>query len=449
MPALRRILFQKVRVIHATSCGLYARSAAEILTKHFPASDVCKRHRIWCAGRHGLATSSVPLKRGRQNSACVHCAKSKVGCDGGRPCTRCTTRSLACQYPKDMALREPKEEDVASSHVIPDAPSRNNLTPPSTVVSPASTSSSNPTVSSGSSRGETKLPFLEKFMDPSKNIMLEYFAATDNDGSINEVVSEDAANVRAQYDEMRNMQDLADVATLFPEQYQSMLDDMLASFSPDEDLDMLSLSMSSSPIPALTDDGFARLEARCGSLIDVLESVRDGLPEDAATAFDMTDAKSIFNPESIRAFTATFFRFGHVHFPIIHPSTFGDENTSTPLLLAVIMGGAFRSTPSKQTNLARSFSYPIEEYIFSKINTLSQLPPSSSPPSTETLQLLQAGIMMAYLMFLTNYPPTRKRGRLHRLPQLIAAVRGLELFSKQFSLSRNWKDFVYQETTVR
>lgn len=279
--------------------------------------------------------------------------------------------------------------------------------------------------------------------------MLEYFAVSDNDGSINEDVSEDAANVRAQYDEMRNLQDLADVATLFPDQYQSMLDDVLASFSPDEDLDMLSLSTLASPIPALTDDGFARLEARCDDLIDILKSIRDSLPEETSSAFDIEQAKSVFNTESIRAYTATFFRYGHVHFPIIHPSTFGDEDTSTPLLLAVIMGGAFRSTPSKQTHLARSFFYLIEEYIFRKIEGLAQLHPSPTPPSTETLQLLQAGIMIVYLMFLTNYAPARKRGRLYRLPQFIAAVRTYELFSKQFPPSRNWKDFVYEETTIR
>ncbi|CAI4213208.1 unnamed protein product [Parascedosporium putredinis] len=64
--------------------------------KEFRRVDGAKRHAKTCAAR---GDRPVPdAKRGRKVRACDACARIKVSCDAGSPCSRCASRGLRCVY---------------------------------------------------------------------------------------------------------------------------------------------------------------------------------------------------------------------------------------------------------------------------------------------------------------------------------------------------------------
>lgn len=80
-----------------------------------------------------------PLKRKRRDmKACASCRRSKVKCDGNRPCRRCANASVECIYPevyKDPTTErlESLEQDVLSLKI-----KMENIPSPASVPTPVS-----------------------------------------------------------------------------------------------------------------------------------------------------------------------------------------------------------------------------------------------------------------------------------------------------------------------
>lgn len=281
--------------------------------------------------------------------------------------------------------------------------------------------------------------------------MLEYLNNTDND----QVLNEDIPDVKTSNGNDLPTQEpfvpgMMDIMSLFPTDYASMLDDMMQDFVPDDDMNFLSLS-SGSPVPFLTDAGYSLLESKSASMAMDLYTIHCTLASTDATyndTFDPQQAESVLCVDNLRSYIATFFRLSHLHFPIVHYPTFGTMDTSKCLLLTVIMCGAYRSAPMPDTVAILGYLRLAEEYVFREIEfAMGTSPPG--PPTPENLQILQAGIMNLYLLFLTNDRGSRRRGQVQRLPRLVAAVRHFGLNKMRRTPGVEWYKFIYEETCLR
>lgn len=281
--------------------------------------------------------------------------------------------------------------------------------------------------------------------------MVEYLNTTDND----QVLNADIPEVKASNSNERPIQDLfvpdmMDIMSLFPTDYASMLDDMMQDFVPDDDLNFLSLS-SASPVPFLTDAGYTLLEAKSASMAMDLYTIHCTLASTDATyndTFDPQQAESVLCVDNLRSFIAAFFRLTHFHFPIVHYPTFGTMDTSKCLLLTVIMCGAYRSPSMPDTVACQGYLRLAEEYVFREIEFAMGISPPG-PPTPENLQILQSGIMMLYLLLMTNNRSARKRAQIQRLPRLVAAVRHFGLIKMRRTPGVEWYKFIYEETCLR
>jgi hypothetical protein len=160
-------------------------------------------------------------------------------------------------------------------------------------------------------------------------------------------------------------------------------------------------------------------------------------------------ARSVLTSDNIVEYVAAFFTSFHPHTPFLHRPSFDIETVSSPLLLATTLLGSVFSSPKDDALSARCFFDLGEEYIFGQ---LREVITHRNRLSNESIQIVQAAVLMHALQVNSNHDGVRHRIRVHRFPEIVAAVRCLDLFGSahtQQSELADWQLFIDEEVRVR
>lgn len=207
----------------------------------------------------------------------------------------------------------------------------------------------------------------------------------------------------------------------------------------------------SSSAPMFGPYGLMTLENKSKLLIQDLHDTHGALSvEDPSydARFNLEVAKSVFSPQTMSGFAATFFQLSHSHVPVVHQPSFGSTETTNALLLAVVLAGSIGSPPRDDALSARSFLRIAEEYIFRQMAEIMSCG-ATSAETEELLETLQAAVIIHSVQIMRNDVSTRRRNRTRRLPALVFIVRQLGLARLRHSDDSNWVQFVQKEACIR
>lgn len=287
------------------------------------------------------------------------------------------------------------------------------------------------------------MSFLRGLTNPKAETMLDCFT---NNQVVNENIPEMDLDMEPTEDTSPslNEEDLSSIPWAFPPFFNGQSGDLF------NDSDSFTTSRDVNPsVPALTADGFSVLERFSKIVIQELSTLHSHLSATEPSyhrAFDPEVAQSVFAPHSLRNFTTTFFRLSHIYVPVVHMPSFGSEETSTALLLAVVLAGATRSPPRDDALSAKGFLRLAEEYAFRHLKDLMAEDPA---PTRSMVEALQAALLIHHIQFLMNSVETRRRNRTQRLPALVSAVRRLGLSQIRHSAHSTPSQFIHDEACIR
>jgi hypothetical protein len=167
------------------------------------------------------------------------------------------------------------------------------------------------------------------------------------------------------------------------------------------------------------------------------------------THFPADLAKSVFTCDNTVRFISAFFTSFHPHTPFLHRPSFDIDTVSAPLLLATSLLGSVFSTPNDDALSARCFFELGEEYVF---GLLREIFTHRNRPIKEIIQIVQAAVLMHALQVNSNQEGVRHRIRVHRFPEIVAAVRCLGLFGSVCippSGLGDWEQFIDDQVRIR
>jgi hypothetical protein len=190
------------------------------------------------------------------------------------------------------------------------------------------------------------------------------------------------------------------------------------------------------------------MQYRADEMIVLLKAQHD-LTQDANGHFAMVMARSVFTSPNLVEFVSNFFHFFHPHTPFIHRPMFNMENVSIHLLLAVFLVGSIFCTPQDDALATRYFFSLAEEYVFQLLREVIMRPSSSCDAN---MHIVQAAVLVHALQVNSNHEGVRLRVRVNRFPEIVAAMRHLDLFRvvrmKNSELGA-WEQFIMDETRIR
>jgi hypothetical protein len=205
-------------------------------------------------------------------------------------------------------------------------------------------------------------------------------------------------------------------------------------------------------LPAIAIPSVTVTHRRAAELIALLkaeyESTQTASPF-SVSRFPMDVAKAVFNGNNLVEYVSAFFRFFHPHTPFIHRPSFDMSMASPHLLLAIFLVGSIFRTPQDDALAARYFFGLAEDHVF---GLLREVIARGKHASEESIQVVQAGVLMHALQVNSNHEVVRLRVRVNRFPEIVAAVRRLGLFgavrAKSLEYSK-WKQFIGDEVRIR
>ncbi|PNY28458.1 Transcriptional regulator MET32 [Tolypocladium capitatum] len=369
-----------------------------------------------CASNYGQ--DQVPeFRRGQKPRACAACSRSKLSCDKASPCGRCITRNLACrsrELPDIISTSDHKHNDTSKELLYSSSPRQS----------------------------DAGMSFLKGLANPKAATMLDCFTTNP---VVNENIPEMDLDMEPTEDSSPSLnEDVSFIPCTFP----PFFNDQVREFRHDGDI--LTTSRGFSPlIPALKADGSGALDKCSETLIRELSTLHSSLSATDPSyreAFDPEVAQSVFAPHSLRNFTTTFFRLSHVYVPVVHMPSFGSEDTSTALILAVVLCGATRSPPRDDALSAKGFLRLAEEYTFRHLNELMA---KEAAATRSVIEALQAALLIHFVQFLMNSVETRRRNQTQRRPTLASAVRRLGLSQTRHSPNSTPSQFIHAEACIR
>jgi hypothetical protein len=137
-------------------------------------------------------------------------------------------------------------------------------------------------------------------------------------------------------------------------------------------------------------------------------------------------ARAVFTSDNVIMYVSAFFSSFHPHTPFLHRPSFDIGTASVHLLLAVSLVGSIFCTPQDDALSARCFFSLGEEYVF---GLLREKIIRGSHASYENIEIVQAAVLFHALQVNSNDEGARHRIRVHRFPEIVAAIRCLDLFS--------------------
>ncbi|KAH8802999.1 fungal-specific transcription factor domain-containing protein [Xylogone sp. PMI_703] len=381
--------------------------------------DVARRHVSKCSP-DGHSIELPKEKRGKRRQACDRCSQLKVSCDANSPCQRCCTREAACTYKRLLPYTSPRRPlSVASNH--------------------------RSSVDQNRLYGRIPISFLMEFTDPSP-----YATST----AIAEVSIEQTYMESEITHSYLQPSDNSFTTGMFfwdlGDGFISLVD-MFSSESVEE-------YSSSQYDPLFQLQGSVVLESRMSDIVSQLSITnsmlrsRHGFQGD----FNIQLAESVFTVANLRHFVRVYFDRFHGHIPIIHRPTFNIESASLPLLLALFLFGSQCSVPLDLATSTQKFLDIVEEFVFSHPTFGRSFQYDHEARSTsDTIQALQAALLVQIMQNSTNDITAQRRSRLERYPCLVTAVRLSGLFrvrrrcSLQDPAGFNWQQFIFDEMRIR
>jgi hypothetical protein len=194
------------------------------------------------------------------------------------------------------------------------------------------------------------------------------------------------------------------------------------------------------------------VQARSESLVSLLEGQYKSSPHLfllSASQFPVHLARVVFTADNIIKYVSAFFNSFHPHTPFLHRPSFDIETASSPSLFAISLLGSVFCTPQDDALSARCFFDLGEEYVF---DLLREVITHGNRSSDESIQIVQAAVLMHALQVNSNDESVRHRIRVHRFPEIVAAVRRLGLFGYvRTSLCGlgDWQQFIDDEIRIR
>jgi hypothetical protein len=229
------------------------------------------------------------------------------------------------------------------------------------------------------------------------------------------------------------------IADLFP--------DIFLDLYMDQDIETCDLIPTAIPPHASTSIQ-KPIEALISLLTAQYESRPDLLPS-STRQFPIELARAVFTSNNIVGYVSAFFSYFHPHTPFLHRPSFDAENVSSHLLLAVSLVGSIFCTPQDHALSARCFFGLGEEYVFGLLRNVIT---HNNRSSEESIQIVQAAVLMHALQVNSNHEGVRHRIRVTRFPEIVAAMRCLGLFGTlrtPHSSNTDWKQFITDEVKIR
>lgn len=362
--------------------------------------DAMRRHTSRCLER-GYRDTPKASRRGPSKACCARCSRLKVACDKGDPCSRCKSSRHPCQY------ADPTKTPHFATHSPPSNSSRSMKTSHS--VRP----------SCAASRVKASIPFLLSYVDPETSFE-ELMKAT-NEHPIGTL--ENKEDTPPAPENMSILDYTVDWST------SSFLNGLCGLFDFPEDSDSL---FDVEPLWNTQDQAqMTDIKSRLDGLFEQLQPYRsrtephilDGACESDAT---MTNTYVVADVDkTIRA----YFDYAARHTPIVCRSIFNISTISSHLLLAILAaGGQVNPVHSGQFSSPRFFD-SVQDFIFDQ-ETFQVSHPcdcQNHPVGNETLEILQAGlIVLCTEVATTDNPHSHKTCKL-RFSKLVAVIRELSL----------------------
>ncbi|KAK3296384.1 uncharacterized protein B0H64DRAFT_475198 [Chaetomium fimeti] len=413
--------------------------------KAFGRRDVWRKHYQSCP-QNNNHDEPPPAKRGKRAKACDACFRSKLSCDGSSQCARCQARRVACVYTRTQGA------------VI------NYST-----ESPAATTSTGTVVETSAAPQDdsTKIPvaFLLSLTNPKAGAMLEAFLGEPRRG-------DDPPSAELQPD-----------VPLHPDPYQgtAISDGFFLSWlfeQPYPDTNTTTAAAAAATIPTFPfpppeplnttptantpptgiDPTLQPLLTDIQTLHHTLTSTAD--PSYTGT-FDASLAAQVFTRAHRDAFVPTYFRYTHLHLPLVHRPSFDPDTSPPALTLAVFLCGALYAPPRDSVLAVRGFFAVVEEWVFRRLEGLVKgveeegggVEALEGEREREVCGTVQAALLVHGAQFIVNNPAFRSRGWVGRRPALVQAVRRLGLVRARHACygegGVDWERWVREETRIR
>ncbi|KAF1845290.1 uncharacterized protein K460DRAFT_311499, partial [Cucurbitaria berberidis CBS 394.84] len=165
--------------------------------------------------------------------------------------------------------------------------------------------------------------------------------------------------------------------------------------------------------------------------------------------FPVELARAVFTGNNIAKCVTAFFTICHLYAPFVHRPSFDIEKVSLPLLIAITLLGSVCAAPQDDVLSARYFFELGEEYVF---RLLHQVGTVSDQSNDESIEIVQAAVLMHALQMDPNDDGVRLRIRAQRFPAIVAALRRLDLFGtvrKAYTRLADWDIFIADEVKIR
>jgi hypothetical protein len=229
---------------------------------------------------------------------------------------------------------------------------------------------------------------------------------------------------------------------------------------------------SSFPVPQIDYPSSEEIDPALEPIITDLERLHNTLvtadPSYNGT-FDAALAKQIFTRSNRETFIPTYFRYTHIHMPLVHRPSFSVETSSPALVLTIFLCGGLYSPPRDCVLAIPAFYRIVEEYVFRRLDALLRVfqqrrgGKENSVDAADDLNLahemevyetLQAALLIHGAQFLMNTGDARSRSWKVR-GTVADAVRRLGLTRARHNQGGgagervDWARFVRDETRIR
>jgi hypothetical protein len=226
---------------------------------------------------------------------------------------------------------------------------------------------------------------------------------------------------------------------------------IFSDFFMDTGMDIRALTPKAPVKPQTTLHLQSRIEDLCSQLF-AFSQTRQRVSFDRDDIFSVDAAKAVFTAENFEECSWAYFTVFHPQQPLIHWPTFNMHTVSLPLMLAVVFGGSVHCIPTDCALSSRSFFDLGEDFIFENLRNVAATPDLGH--DGHALEAVQAALLIVALQSSFNNEAARRRVRVSRHPELIAAIRSLKLLEPAPALRTSngipeWAAFIEEESRVR
>lgn len=395
-----------------------------------------RRHTRRCPNKAQRESPKV-LRRGPKKACCVRCSRMKVACDKGNPCSRCQSSHFPCSY------TSPTSKVTVEKTPLPKLNSQSSHTSRADALSCGK-------------HVKTSIPFLLSYVDPETSFE-DLMKAT----SARPVgCSQEVNTSPAIPDSQQNLDSGIDLSTW------SFLQDLCGLFDFPENPDPVFESESLWNIQDQQNSD--TLLVRIDEVLQELELYNSHTKPQALNQPCPTNPRICSTPtlSELDTLVRTYFDYATLHAPIIYRSSPSLNAISSHLLLAVLAASG-QVLPSMDSTFSSSQFFELaQDFIFDQAPLCNPhfCGFDNHPLSDETLEILQAALVMLTTEVATKGNVVSHSTCISRFSKLVTAIRGFSLTKvrrcnplpgdvhdcdSSTKVSSTWKQFLRNETMIR